>query len=128
MSGGRNEHLSTRLKFLWETIPNATRARTARGRMRVCRALTEHIARVRQFYVYVQTDCESGSVDALVSEIENRRSQLSNGGTLASKVCEERTMRSQGLASRRKNRAPRWSRLREAGGIEGRASPCDSQE
>lgn len=111
MSGDGNEHLTTRLKFLRDTIPNATRARTARGRMRVCRALTEHIARARQLYAYVHTDHDRKSVDAIVSEIENRRSQLANGRTLASEACEERALRSLGLASRREIRAPRWSRL-----------------
>ena len=110
MSGDGNGHLTTRLQLLWDTIPNANRARTARGRMRVCRALSEHIASARQLYANVQTECDRVSVDAIVAEIQNRRSHLANGRTLASEVSKERTMRSQGLASRRENRAPRWSR------------------
>jgi len=84
--------------------------------MRVCRALTEHIARARQLYAYVLMDSDREFVDAIIAEIEDRRSQLANGRTLASEVFKERTMRSRGRASRRENRVPGWSRLRNGGG------------
>ena len=81
---GANSDLRARLLMLRESIPTADRRRTARGRMRTCRALTEHLALARQLYSIAETVPDRVAVDALIDEIDRRRSGLSMNGALAS--------------------------------------------
>lgn len=88
-----NSHLKTRLGFLRSTIPTARRRRTARGRLRTCRGLGEHIARARQLYGLAADDTERAWIDELVAELERRRTELADGGGLASRVRADRAAR-----------------------------------
>lgn len=86
-------HLATRLRQLRKTIPSADRPRTARGRMRVCKELTEHKRRAEQLRHVAQTETELAAVEALVTEIENMRSLLAQGAGLVRAVLGERNTR-----------------------------------
>ena len=61
-----------RLDMLSATIPSAERRRTARGVMRTCRELGDHIRRARQLHALATTDAAREAVDRLVAEIERR--------------------------------------------------------
>ncbi len=86
-------HLQTRLRLLRDTMPSAARRRTARGYMRTCKELTEHLDRARQLLAYPATPAERKQVEDLVAEIEGRRDELSKGGQLRGEVSQERTVR-----------------------------------
>ena len=101
MNRGFNPHLKDRLQFAWAIIPNASRRRTARGRLRTCRALTEHLDRARQLYAHARTDADRQAVDDLVAEIERQRAELADDGALVRRVRQERALRS--LAGKGRN-------------------------
>ncbi len=86
-------HLATRLSQLRMTIPSADRRRTARGRMRTCKELTEHKRRAEQLRQDAQTKIELASVEALVTEIDEVRSLLAQGGGLVRAVHDEKAAR-----------------------------------
>ena len=90
---GTTSNLSTRLMMLKESIPTANRRRTARGLMRTCRALTDHLAMVRQLYAIAETAVDREAVDALVDEILHQRGSLSQDGRLAREARKERDNR-----------------------------------
>lgn len=107
-----DRHLALRLKVLHETIPSAKGRRAARGRMRVWRALTEHLEGVRQLFAYAATMDDRQSINALVLEIELKRSDLASGGALAQEECQDKARRLMGLDARRAIRPPLWSSWR----------------
>jgi len=86
-------HIATRISQLQKTIPSADRRRTARGRMRTCKELTEHKRRAEQLRQVAQTETELAAVEALVREIDEVRSLLSQGGGLVRAVFDERKTR-----------------------------------
>lgn len=88
-------HLATRLNQLRKTIPSADRRRTARGRMRTCKELTEHKRRAEQLRQEAQTETELAAVEALVTEINELRSLMARGGGLVRAVLDERETRRQ---------------------------------
>ncbi len=86
-------HLATRLSQLRMTIPSADRRRTARGRMRTCKELTEHKRRAEQLRKDAQSTTEMAAVEALMTEIDDVRSQLAKGGGLVRAVHDEKAAR-----------------------------------
>ena len=85
-----------RLDMLSATIPSAERRRTARGVMRTCRELGDHIRRARQLHALATTDAAREAVDRLVAEIEQRRVQLAQGARLSVQVRADRDARRAG--------------------------------
>ena len=92
-------HLATRLNQLRKTIPSADARRTARGRMRTCKELTEHKRRAEQLRQDAQTKTELAAVEALVADIDQVRSLLAKGGGLVRAVIDERKTRKQERSS-----------------------------
>lgn len=86
-------HLATRLNQLRKTLPCADRRRTARGRMRTCKELTEHKRRAEQLRQEAQTETELAAVEALVADIDQVRSLLAQGAGLVRAVHEEKAAR-----------------------------------
>ena len=86
-------HLATRLSQLRMTIPSADRRRTARGRMRTCKELTEHKRRAEQLRQDAPTETELAAVEALVTEIDEVRSLLAEGARLVRAVNDEKAAR-----------------------------------
>lgn len=85
-----NANLMTRLDLLQATIPDPTRRRTARGLLRTCRELGDHIARARQLDEFANTEAERDAIHQLITELERRRAELADGGNLAERVRGER--------------------------------------
>ncbi len=92
MSEG-NEYLRTRLRLLCQTMPTTARRRTARGRLKTCRELTEHLRRARQLRAYAASEADREAVERLIEDIERRRDELSDGGNLAARVRANRQSR-----------------------------------
>ena len=82
-----------RLDMLSATIPSAERRRTARGVMRTCRELGDHIRRARQLHALATTEVAREAVDRLVAGIEQRRAQLAQGVRLSVQFRADRDAR-----------------------------------
>ncbi len=105
-----NSHLKTRLGFLRSTIPTAHRRRTVRGRLRTCRELAGHIDRARQLFGFADNDSDAAAVGELIAELERRRAELTDAGTLANHARADRTTR----AARQRSSAAEFLRQAEA--------------
>ncbi len=79
-------HIRTRLQFLWDTLPDASRRRTARGRMRTCRQLSDHRRRAEQLGAYVTCDADRKLIDELIAEINGRPDALVADGRIRNEV------------------------------------------
>jgi hypothetical protein len=79
-------YLRARLDNLWRLMPSPRRKRTARGRLRTCRDLGEHIRRAERLRKHARTDAERAEIQALIAECAERRAELSDGGELARRV------------------------------------------
>ena len=79
-------HIRTRLQFLWDTLPDPSRRRTARGRMRTCRELCDHCRRAEQLGAYVTCDADRKLIDELIAEINGRRDALIAKGRIRDEV------------------------------------------
>ncbi len=88
-----NEHLHARLRLLCQTMPKAARRRTARGRLKTCGELTEHLRRARQLGASATDEADREAVEQLIEDIEHRRAELSDGGNLAARVRADRQSR-----------------------------------
>ena len=82
-SDTRSAQVRHALNLLWATVPTPAWRRVARGRLRTCRELGEHIRKARQLHDRTTNAADHEAIDALVEHCERLRAELSDGGRLA---------------------------------------------
>jgi hypothetical protein len=83
--------VSQRVRFLRGIIPTEARRRTARGLLRVARALADLRRQAEQLQPLARSDEDRQAIEDLVTEIQGRIATLARGRTPARGSTERRT-------------------------------------
>jgi hypothetical protein len=85
--------VSQRVRFLRGIIPTEARRRTARGLLRVARALADLRLQAEQLQPLARSDEDRQAIADLVTEIQGRIATLARGTSLAVQARREREAR-----------------------------------
>jgi hypothetical protein len=85
--------VSQRVRFLRGIIPTEARRRTARGLLRVARALADLRRQADQLQSLARSDEDRQAIADLVTEIQERIATLTRGTCLAAEVRRQRDAR-----------------------------------